>query len=165
MTTPAADPIATMADLIADIPVAMLTTLVKDGRLVSRPMVTQKSRFNGALIFFTARSSDLIADIALNPQVNVAFVDTERHRHLSVCGTAAVVDNRELCHRHWHDAYEAWFPNGPDDPELVMVRVLVDHADTWESPSRFVASLVGFAQTILGREQKPLTGTHSQLDL
>lgn len=165
MTTPAHDPVATVADLIADIPVAMLTSLSSDGRLVSRPMVTQKSRFSGALIFFATRSSDLVAMIADHPQVNIAFVDAERQRHLSVCGTAAVVDNRELCHRHWHDAYETWFPNGADDPELIIIRVLVDHADIWESPSRLVASLVGFAQTILGREQKPLTGTHSQLEL
>ena len=42
--------------------------------------------------------------------------------------------------------YKAWFPNGPDDPEVTVLRVDVSDGDYWEASS---SKLVFYAKYAL----------------
>jgi general stress protein 26 len=35
-------------------------------------------------------------------------------------------------HALWNTATQAWFPNGPDDPDVALVRVRITHAEYWD---------------------------------
>ena len=73
-----------IADLIREVPIAMLTTCLPDHSLNSRPMVNVNSGFEGDLWFFTHADDPKVREIQGNPQVNVSFVDAARKHYVSI---------------------------------------------------------------------------------
>ena len=93
--------ITQLAALIKDVEVAMFTTTGVDGRLYSRPLGTQEVEFDGDLWFATSADSPKVAEIALNPRVNVAYASTSGNTYVSVAGTARVIDDRAKAEELW----------------------------------------------------------------
>ncbi len=120
--------------MIKDIRFAMFTTRHGNGHLHSRPMTTQNSSLDdtGTLWFFMSRNSEPAKDLAAEPMVNVAYADTGDDCYVSVSGTAAVVEDAARKHALWSKLSGAWFPEGPDDPDLALVAVRITHADYWD---------------------------------
>ncbi len=136
-------------DLVKDIKVAMLTTVCEDGSLHSRPMVTQKLEFDGDLWFFTAVASEKAEDVLKKDKhVNIAYQAPESNRFVSVSGRAKVIRDREKARELWHAGLKAYFPKGVDDPNLALLRVTVESAEYWESPSAPIVQLVGFVKAL-----------------
>jgi len=107
-----------LAELIRDVDIAMFTTTGVDGRLYSRPLGTQEVEFDGDLWFATAADSPKVAEISLNPQVNVAYASPSKNTYVSVAGTARIVDDRAKVEELWSPAMKLFFPGGKDDPNL-----------------------------------------------
>lgn len=138
------DPARTVAALLADEHTAMLTTTAPDGTLMSRPMALQEVEFDGDLWFFAQRSSRKIAHVTAHPQVNVTVASASTW--VSLTGTARVVTDDARKRELWNAVVEAWFPDGPDDPEVVLLEVTGDSAEYWDTPGGRVASLVSFVK-------------------
>ena len=81
-----------------------------------------------------------MAHIRANPAVNVSF--GQRTEWVSVAGTAEVVTDRQLIHDMWNQVVEAWFPDGPDTPEVVLLHVDSDSAEYWTSPGGTAATVL-----------------------
>jgi general stress protein 26 len=126
------DVISRLAAMIRDVPVAMLTTTSPRGWLRSRPMVVERTAFDGDLWFITGGSAAKAADIRDRRQVNVSFASPERDRYVSFSGVAAIIDDHERVARMWNSFYAPWFPRGLDDADLRLIRVQVEEADYWD---------------------------------
>ena len=147
MTT---DETRTVAGLLRDERIGMLTTTAPDGTLTSRPMSLQEVEFDGDLWFFASRGSRKVAHLTADPQVNVATVGSSSW--VSLTGHALVVDDLAKKQELWNSVVEAWFPDGPDDPDVVLIRVEAASAEYWDSPGGRVASLISFAKAkVIGR--------------
>jgi general stress protein 26 len=138
--------IAKLNELIKDIEIAMLTTYEKDGSLHSRPMATQKVEFDGLLWFFTRASSHKVQEIERDHHVNVAYSAPDKQRYVSVSGMARLVKDRPKMEELWNTVYKAWFHDGLDDADLALLKVSVEHAEYWDSPSSFTAQVIKFAK-------------------
>jgi general stress protein 26 len=121
-----------IGDLIAQVPVAMLTTTSARGWLRSRPMVAQHTPFEGSLWFLTSRGAAKAADVRDRRQVNVSYASPERQCYVSISGVAALVEDKARAASLWTAAYEPWFPKGVDDPDLVLIRVDAQEAEYWD---------------------------------
>ena len=137
-TTTAAPGPAKIAELAKGITFAMLTTIDETGAFVSRPMAHQDSDFDGSLWYLSSRDSRKVAQITADPHVGVTL--SSRDVWISVNGTAAVVDDRAKVGELWTTQMEGWFPQGPDDPSVVAIRVDGDTAEYWDTPGGLVAS-------------------------
>ena len=133
------DEVATVRDLIKDEKIAMLTTVATDGSLVSRPMGVHAAACAGALGFCAAADSHKVAEIARDSAANAAFSGSTSW--VSVSGRAAVVRDREKIRELWNTVADAWFPDGPDPPGVVLVRLHADAAEYRDSPGGRVATL------------------------
>jgi general stress protein 26 len=143
------EPIKKLAGLIHDIPIAMLTTENDDGTLHSRPMATQKTEFDGHLWFFSRESAPKSGEIKSHQQVNLVYSSPSHQRYVSVQGQAEIVKDQEKIRELWNPAYQAWFPGGVDDPEISLIRVHVESAQYWDTPSSRVVHLVGFVKGLV----------------
>lgn len=121
-----------VAELVKDARIAMLTTIDDQGRLTSRPMGLQEVEFDGDLWFFADESSDVVAEINAAPAVNVSF--STGSSWVSIAGNAQVVRDREKAKELWNAFVEAWFPDGPDTPGVVLIKVNADTAQYWDTP-------------------------------
>ncbi len=137
-----------LAELINGIEFAMMTTIDEKGRLHSRPMATQRSPFDGDVWFFTKASSLKANELGRNRAVNLSYVSADASRFVSVSGSADVVRDRGKAAELWPPAYRGWFPDGLDDPDLVLIRVRVEYAEYWDGPSSMVVHALEFVKTI-----------------
>ena len=152
------DVIDTLAGMIRDIPVAMLTTTGL-GRLRSRPMVTQRVPFDGNLWFLTERAAGKTGEIRDRQVGHVTFVLPSENRYVWATGTAAVVDDDSRLRELWHAGYKPWFPAGPAGGSIALIKVRVEEAEYWDPKAGRMVLLTGFVEPASGvRDLEPGMG-------
>ena len=150
--------------MIKDIKIAMLTTVDADGSLRSRPMATQSTDFDGDLWFFTRADSPKVDEVRRDEAVNLSYAAPAKQRYVSISGTARLVRDRAKAEELWNPLLKAWFPQGLDDPDLALLKVAVEKAEYWDSPSSTMVHLVGFVKALAtGQPYKP--GENEKIDL
>ena len=135
---------AKVADLASDVKFAMLTTIDADGELVSRPMAHQEVETDGDLWFFASRDSRKVGHIQANPKVGVTLASSSTW--VSINGAAEVVDDPAKARELWSTEIEAWFPQGPDDDSIVLIRITGDTAEYWDTPGGRVATVLSLVK-------------------
>lgn len=142
----------------------MLTTAEPDGSLHSRPMATQEVEFDGDLWFFTGAHSPKVFESEQHRQVNVAFSNPEKNTYISASGTAALVRDKAKIEQLWKPVYKTFFPKGLEDPELALLKINVEKAEYWDSPSTALGRAFNFARAYVSKDQSKL-GDHAKVDL
>ncbi|MCK8492797.1 MULTISPECIES: pyridoxamine 5'-phosphate oxidase family protein [Spirosoma] len=121
-------------DLVGDIRIAMMTTVDDQGNLVSRPMAALQMDEDGTIWFFTKRKSPKVDQIDNNDhRVNLSFADVGDADYVSISGTADELDDRAKIDELWNPQAKAWFPEGKDDPELILLKVHTQMAEYWNA--------------------------------
>ena len=128
--------------LIEGIQFAMLTTADGNGSFDSRPMATQKVKFDGTVWFLTAHDTRKVSELADDSHVALIYADPGNAKYVTVKGHARVFHDQQKIHELWNPMYKAWFPEGETDPQIRVLRVDVSEAEFWEaSDSKIVRSI------------------------
>lgn len=124
------------------------------GHLHSRPMTTQnKDLADGRLWFFMSHASEPVADIVAEPSVNLSYADADDDTYVSVSGLARLVEDTGKARELWSKMADAWFPGGPEDPDLALVAVDIAHAHYWDvKESKLTQFLVMAKAAVTGQE-------------
>ncbi|MDM7854983.1 pyridoxamine 5'-phosphate oxidase family protein [Cellulomonas alba] len=133
-----------VTELVKKANVAMLTTIAPDGRLVSRPMGVQEADFRGDLWFFADADSHKAHEVEGGAPANAAFADSTSW--VSVSGTAEVVRDVAKARELWNPVAEAWFPDGPETPGLVLLVLHGETAEYWESPGNRLTTAISLVK-------------------
>jgi general stress protein 26 len=126
-----------LAELIQDIRVAMFTTFTVDGPH-ARPMYTHNVKpdlFDGTLWFMTDRNTPKVEQLAANQRVLITYGAPGENRYVAVYGRATPESNPEKARELWNIHAKGWWPGGPEDPNLTLIRVAVETAEYWDGPS------------------------------
>jgi general stress protein 26 len=153
-----------LAELISEFRFVMLTTAAADGSLHSRPMTMQDRDFDGDLWFFTSADAPKVWEANRGHQVNVSFSDPHKNTYISVSGTANLVRDRKKIEELWKPPYKLFFPKGLEDPELALLKVTVEKAEYWDSPSSFLGRTFTFAKAWATGKISAL-GDHGKVEL
>lgn len=120
-------------ELIQDIETAMLTSRRPDGRLVSRPMATQKREPIADLWFVTDVESNKLDELEHDPHINLGYYDNRSREWVSVSGTARISTDRDQIRALYKPDWKIWFgavdevrDGGPDDPRYALILVDAD---------------------------------------
>jgi general stress protein 26 len=127
-------------EMMADIRTCMLTARRGD-RLESRPMTAYVNEGDRAIWFITLLDSEKTREIEEGETVNVAFADIEDETYISLTGTARVLRDVARQKAMWNPFAEAWLPQGPESPDVGLIRVDPIEASYWDSPSSTVVQL------------------------
>jgi general stress protein 26 len=150
-----ADGVAKLVELTKDIKITMFTTIDAEGHFVSRPMAQQLTEPDGDLWFFAERDSRVVEEITANPHVGITLSSNDTW--ISIDGDAQVVDDSAKAKELWNPFVEAWLPQGPEDPTVVLIKVDAHTAEYWDSPGGRVASLISLVKAKVTGE--PYKGT------
>ena len=125
--------LASVAKLLKKLDICMLTTRADGGLLHGRPMSNNGDvEYDGDSWFFAQEGSRKVVEIDADPQVELAFIDTPNGTWINVEGEASVVrDDPERKRELWQKDLERWFADGPDDPDVVLIKVSARHIDAW----------------------------------
>lgn len=130
---------------------AMLVTL-RDGEMRSRPMAVAEATASGHLWFMSNAESAKQEEIGEHPDVNVSM--QEGRTFLSISGGARVVRDSHKAEELWRESQRMWFPDGPTDPNLVLIEIVPHYAEYWDgSGTKGLRYLFEQAGSLVGRGQ------------
>src|SRR5574338_159532 len=122
--------------LIDGIETAMMTTRRADGHLVSRAMQTQRRTTGTDLWFMTNAEAEKFEELAIDPNVNVAYFRDRTREWVSVSGRAVLSKDRDLIDSLYKPDWKIWLGDqgdgkrdgGPHDPRIALILVEADSA-------------------------------------
>ena len=142
--------------LIKDIRVAMMGSIAPEGFIHARPMVAQHEEGSRDLWFFTDRHSEKIPEIRADPRVVLCYSEPSDQNYVSISGTASLVGDRGKIRELWSEPMRTWFPKGPEDPEIMLIKVTAERAQYWDSPSSTLVYAYGYVKAaVTGERPKP----------
>ena len=154
---------AALSDKIGSMRLAMFTTRDQNGHLIAQPMTNQQVDAEGALWFYTRSTTELWENIAHEPEVNVSFADTDDSNYVSVSGRAERVVDRVKIKALWNPMVQAWFPAGPDDEHVVLVRVMPHAAEYWDSNDSKMVRMFAMAKAAVTGSTPDLDSDHGTI--
>ena len=155
------DQTGTVAEIMRETDIAVLTYVSLDGALVSTPMGTQDFEDPGTTWFITERSSDKVRAIEADPRVNVAY--SSKAGWVSLSGTAHVSDDRAKLDELWDASAGTFMSGGPEDDENALIEVSGLTAEYWESPGK-VGAAIQMAKGLL-TDSEPDLGDNDTVSL
>ena len=135
-----------LCELIQHMHLAMLTTVNEDGALVSRPMAPLEMASDGSIWFFTDLETAKVKQLKL---LNLSFSDADEGTYVSISGRGEISTDRERINRLWTPMAKPWFPDGPDSPNLCLIKVIPEVAEYWDAPHGKMMRLVAMAASIV----------------
>ncbi|KAG5925484.1 hypothetical protein E4U42_004244 [Claviceps africana] len=135
----------------------MTTKSAESGRLVSRCMAVAATENNGVdLIFHTNTESGKTDDVANDPEVNLAFLNS-KGEWASIAGHASIITDRDAVKKYYSPSLKAWMGDLGDgvhdasanDPRIGIVRVDAETATYALSGKSQVMQAVEVAQSAL----------------
>ncbi|MBC7545297.1 MAG: pyridoxamine 5'-phosphate oxidase family protein [Candidatus Sericytochromatia bacterium] len=146
----------TMDDLLQrlkEFSVAMLTTITPAGYIHSRPMMTQESEGDADLWFVSALDTEKIAEIRANPKIGVVYFRDRDNAYVSLSGDAQIREDRQLIHDKWQESWRPWFPEGPDQQNICMIKVDAKEVEMWEPAGGYLRQRLEIARAYLTGDQ------------
>jgi general stress protein 26 len=150
-----------VAGLIRAIQVALLTTVDEAGRFHARPLQTLRIGPQRTLWFFTDWHSLKAAELHKDWRVGLTYANARAHTYVAISGIGVLVRDAEQARALWTIEQRAFYPEGPEDPRLAILRVTVEFAEYWIAPGRSSylmaaahAAMTGEPVQILGENKK-----------
>lgn len=141
-------------DIIEKAKVGMLTTRFAGG-LRSRPLEPRPDRDEGAIYFVTDLRGAKDNEIEAAPDVAFIIIDHEDKAYLSISGRAEVLRDDAKAAEIWKKTDDAWWPDGPEDPHVCVLRLEPCAAELWDGPSSSAVAAFEFAKAkVIGGKPK-----------
>jgi general stress protein 26 len=154
------DSLSKLCKLIEPINTAMLTVSDAEGDLTSMPMAPLQMDEDGAIWFFTDLHSDKVRHLNV---VNLSFSDCDNSTYVSISGKGEIHSDRALIQKLWSIAMKPWFPNGPESPNLTLLKIIPSTAEYWDAPDSKMVRMFAMAASVAA--SKPIgLGKHDTLD-
>jgi general stress protein 26 len=142
-------------NIIAKVGVCMLTTQFAGG-LRARPVEARPDRDAGLIFFVTDIHSAKEDEIAAAPDVGLVFIDPSDKAYLSITGRARVMRDAAKAKAIWKMTDDAWWPRGPSQPDVCLLRIEPLTAELWDGPASTAVMVIEFVKA-------KLTGTEPNL--
>ena len=121
-----------IAAIISEIDMCLFATRGEGGQIHARPMSNNgQVEWDGRSWFFAPSAGRLVAELRADPSAVAAYRAEEGYTFVSVSGRATIETDAELKKEYWLPELERWFPNGPDDEDVALIRLDAEHADWW----------------------------------
>jgi general stress protein 26 len=148
-------------ELIREIEIALLTTLDEAGNLHARPIQTLHVEGREALWFFTDWGSPKVDEVIHDLRVGLTYTDAAKHHYVAVAGTGRIFRDAAKARELWRMEQRAFYPEGPEDARLALLRVSIERAEYWIAPNgasylvaALKAALTGAPAGVIGENQK-----------
>jgi general stress protein 26 len=128
--------LAAVMRLIGEIRIALLTTLDQRGALHTRPVQTLGVDDDGTLWFFTDLYSNKADELRGDMRISLGYADATANHYVAVSGSGTVLRDPDKAQQLWQVEQRAYYPQGPDDEHLGVLRVEIERAEYWIAPGR-----------------------------
>jgi general stress protein 26 len=138
-------------EIIEKVGIAMLTTRFAGG-LRARPLEARPERGAGVIWFLTDARSGKDNEIARAPDIGLIFIDQDDKAYLSITGRAEILPDHTKAMEIWKETDAGWW-EGPDDPNLRVIKVTPETAELWDGPASSAVAAYEFAKAMVTGEE------------
>jgi general stress protein 26 len=139
-------------EIMEDVAVCMVTTHA-GGKMRSRPMHALPERDENAIYFVTDTRGAKDDEIAAAPDVCLSFADIGDNTYLSITGDAEIIHDPAKAEELWSPEAQAWWPRGPQDRSVRVLRVVPAQAEYWDTRGNSITvALKLMAARMAGRQ-------------
>jgi general stress protein 26 len=142
-------------DIMERVGVCMLTTQAA-GRLRARPLEARPDRTAGLIFAVTDVHSAKQDEIETAPDVGLVVIDAKEKAYLSITARARVVRDTAKIAQVWRKTDEVWWPGGPSDPNVCLLRIEPLNAELWDGPASTARTVFEFAKAWLTGQEPSL---------
>jgi general stress protein 26 len=135
-------------DIIEGVGVCMLTTRF-DGGLRARPVEPRPDRKASLIWVVTDLHSDKEHEIEAEHDVGLVFIDQKSHAYLSITARAQVRKDTAKAKEVWRGTDTIWWPGGPDDSNVCVLRIAPVTAELWDGPASKAVAIYEIAKAKL----------------
>jgi len=121
--------------LLESFSTAMLVTRRSSDSLHARPMAVAGVDGSLNLWFVSGEDTVKIQEISHDTRASVICQKGDS-TFLSLSGKASLVRDRSRIDELWKESFRVWFPDGKDDPNLILIEFRPERAEYWD-PSGF----------------------------
>jgi general stress protein 26 len=153
--------LAELIRIIRDIRIALLTTVGSEGQFHTRPVQTLQVEADATLWFFTDWTSPKVAELDHDVRVGLGYSDIANNVYVALSGEAHLFRDPQKAKELWSIEQRAYYPKGPDDERLALLRVAILHAEYWIAPGRtsyliaaVKAGVTGVPTEVIGENHK-----------
>jgi general stress protein 26 len=98
-----------------------------------QPMAAFGDEEQGAIWFFTKKTTDLVKDTGGGHDAMVCVMAHDREFQACIHGELTVAHDQGKIDQYWSAYVAAWYPQGKDDPDLTLMRMDALDARVWVS--------------------------------
>lgn len=152
-------------DVLDEFNTCMMLTFTADGTPHARPMAIAR-RDGSTLWFVSGRDSAKIDELTGDHTTVITAQDSRRW--LAATGTATTSHNQTKIEQLWSAPMKAWFPDGPQDSDLVAISVDLSDGEYWDvSGGKLVRFGYGVAKSMVTGTgiDTDEEGDHARVDL
>ena len=130
----------TLADIAQDmagIDIAILSTHTENGEIANRPMSNNGDvAYDGTSYYFSYEQARAVSDIQRDPKVALGFSSEtglfSKGIYVAVEGTAELIRDKAAFQQHWTGDLDKWFDKGVDTPGIVLIKVKAKRVTYWK---------------------------------
>jgi len=153
--------LAELTRMIREIRIALLTTVGSEGQFHTRPVQTLKVEDDATLWFFTDWASPKVTELHRDIRVSLGYADPAKNVYVALSGEGGLVRDPQKAKEMWSIEQRAYYPKGPNDERLALLRVAMLHAEYWIAPGRTSyiiaavrAGITGKPAGVIGEDHK-----------
>lgn len=141
---------------------AMVVTHDHQGAMTARPLTTQQIENTGTAWFFVPLDGEVAEELAADPRTLVVYSDLGDNFYVALRGTGKVVKDAAKIRELWSPLVAAWFPRGPEDPNLGLLCVDIDKGEYWDPGSSKLVQFYAMAKAAITRTPPRNVGEHRE---
>ncbi len=104
----------------------------------SQPMTAFAEPENNMVWFFTRDDIDLAQQARARKDARLILMSRDREVYADVRGTLDTARDRLRIEKYWGAMVAAWYPDGKDDPHLMLLRFVPEEGQVWLSKKGLV---------------------------
>ena len=121
--------------LVKDVKTCMMITSDGNAKLSARPMNNAKVEEDGSIWFFTNEFSGKVAQISHENKIFLTYASPNSNSYVAFNATAELVDDQSKIDELWTADLKAWFPEGKEDPKILLIHARPIEAEYWDHSS------------------------------
>ena len=144
--------LAIARETIDKVPFCFAITAAENGSANARVVQPGRLRDDWSVGFMTERYCRKVAEIGRAGQLTLAYECDLDKTYVTLAGRPVIVDDVALKRSLWNPNADRWHRGGPDDPNVVIVRLRTDRIEMWSSGRDVMPEPKGFSAAVLERD-------------
>ena len=109
------------------------------------------------------QDSPKVDQIRANGHVGVTMMS--RDTWISIDGQAELVDDRARIKEYWNPFVQSWFPDGPDDPNVTLIKIVGSSAQYWDTNGGMIGAALKMARSAVTGNPPTDVGESEKVEL